>query len=214
MECEDEESLVDVVIEDIAVFDEEIAILDKKSIHKENLESKFEAPRSFPSTGDIYETGGLSLHSESLSEDQDEKHCLLEEHLLMLHLSLEGSPSQEITGNVLKAVTGAQTALRSARNIRQNLIKTLVHNNTTEALFRCFRNLPSSLFSKSDLGLIHGLQVIAKLASKDAKMAVKCRLVGGVKLTHQLIHTHSKNNQLLLPLLIILKFITKNQFYF
>ncbi|RXG59360.1 Cytosolic carboxypeptidase 1 [Armadillidium vulgare] len=95
-------------------------------------------------------------------------------------------------------------------NIRQNLIKSLVHNNTTEALFRCFRNLPSSLFCKSDLGLIHGLQVIAKLASKDAKMAVKCRLVGGVKLTHQLIHTHSKNNQLLLPLLIILKFITKN----
>ncbi|KAL7643784.1 UNVERIFIED_CONTAM: hypothetical protein RMT77_005790 [Armadillidium vulgare] len=288
MECEDEESLVDDVIEDIADFEEEsqlkdyfaksaqcdntnsqnklllkkVAILDKKSVQKENLESKFEAPHSFPSTGDIYESGGVSLHSESLSEDQDEKHSLLEEHLLMLHLSLEGSPSQEVTGNVLKAVTGAQTALRSASkpernlflsvlgsrdsvlinrlvafigisndpvivgavcgliydclapscdgNIRQNLIKSLVHNNTTEALFRCFRNLPSSLFCKSDLGLIHGLQVIAKLASKDAKMAVKCRLVGGVKLTHQLIHTHSKNNQLLLPLLIILKFITKN----
>lgn len=140
MECEDEESLVDDVIEDIADFEEEsqlkdyfaksaqcdntnsqsklilkkVAILDKKSVQKENLESKFEAPHSFPSTGDIYESGGLSLHSESLSEDQDEKHSLLEEHLLMLHLSLEGSPSQEVTGNVLKAVTGAQTALRSA----------------------------------------------------------------------------------------------------
>lgn len=82
--------------------------------------------------------------------------------------------------------------------------------NTAEVIFRTLKMLSADGLGAIEVCTHPAYQVLAKLASKEPKLAVRARLVGGVKLTHQLLQAHSKNSIPLLPLLMVAKYLAKN----
>lgn len=94
--------------------------------------------------------------------------------------------------------------------VRHIIIQVCLGLNTAEVILRTLKTLSSDGLSAIESCTHAAYQVLAKLASKDPILAVKARLVGGVKLTHQLLQTHMKNSIPLLPLLIVTKYLAKN----
>ncbi|XP_068215809.1 cytosolic carboxypeptidase 1-like isoform X2 [Palaemon carinicauda] len=95
-------------------------------------------------------------------------------------------------------------------DIRDMVIQTCLALNTAEVILRTLKSLSADGLTVIEPCIHPAYQVLAKLASKDPKLAVKARLVGGVKLTHQLLQAHMKNNVPLLPLLMVTKYLAKN----
>ncbi|XP_066949748.1 cytosolic carboxypeptidase 1-like isoform X2 [Macrobrachium rosenbergii] len=95
-------------------------------------------------------------------------------------------------------------------DIRDIVIQTCLALNTAEVILRTLKSLSTEGLTVIEPCVHPAYQVLAKLASKDPKLAVKARLVGGVKLTHQLLQAHMKNNVPLLPLLMVTKYLAKN----
>ncbi|KAK3860335.1 hypothetical protein Pcinc_033608 [Petrolisthes cinctipes] len=98
----------------------------------------------------------------------------------------------------------------SKGDVRQILLQQCLSLNTAEIIFRTLKTLAVDGLPTLDPCAHPAYQVIAKLASKDPKLAVKARLVGGVKLTHQLLQAHMKTTVPLLPLLMVTKYLAKN----
>ncbi|XP_042212175.1 uncharacterized protein LOC121859437 isoform X2 [Homarus americanus] len=95
-------------------------------------------------------------------------------------------------------------------DVRHIIIQTCLSLNTAEVILRTLKALSADGLSAIESCTHSAYQVLAKLASKDLRLAVKARLVGGVKLTHQLLQAHMKNSIPLLPLLMVTKYLAKN----
>nr|XP_045581248.1 cytosolic carboxypeptidase 1-like [Procambarus clarkii]XP_045581249.1 cytosolic carboxypeptidase 1-like [Procambarus clarkii]XP_045581250.1 cytosolic carboxypeptidase 1-like [Procambarus clarkii] len=95
-------------------------------------------------------------------------------------------------------------------DVRHNILQTCLSLNTAEVILRALKALSAEGLSAIEPCTHSAYQVLAKLASKDPKMAVRARLVGGVKLTHQLLQAHMKSSVPLLPLLMVTKYLAKN----
>ncbi|XP_037776542.1 cytosolic carboxypeptidase 1-like [Penaeus monodon] len=95
-------------------------------------------------------------------------------------------------------------------DLRNTVIQTCLSLNAAEVILRTLKALAAEGLAAVDPCIHPAYQVLAKLASKDPKLAVKARLVGGVKLTHQLLQAHMKNCVPLLPLLMVTKYLAKN----
>ncbi|ROT85553.1 hypothetical protein C7M84_011899 [Penaeus vannamei] len=95
-------------------------------------------------------------------------------------------------------------------DLRNTVIQTCLSLNAAEVILRTLKALSAEGLAVIDPCIHPAYQVLAKLASKDPKLAVKARLVGGVKLTHQLLQAHMKNCVPLLPLLMVTKYLAKN----
>ncbi|XP_050730928.1 cytosolic carboxypeptidase 1-like isoform X2 [Eriocheir sinensis] len=98
----------------------------------------------------------------------------------------------------------------SHKEQRQGVLQKCLALNTAEVIFRTLKALSTDGLGAIDVCIHPAYQVLAKLASKEPKLAIKARLVGGVKLTHQLLQAHSKNSIPLLPLLMVAKYLAKN----
>ncbi|XP_076065569.1 cytosolic carboxypeptidase 1-like isoform X3 [Oratosquilla oratoria] len=94
--------------------------------------------------------------------------------------------------------------------LRDMLIRKALNLNVAEVIFRTLRSLSGDGLSVLDPCVHSAYGVITKLASKDPKLAIKARLVGGVKLTHQLLRAYASNAVILLPLLMATKYLAKN----
>ncbi|KAG0714549.1 Cytosolic carboxypeptidase 1 [Chionoecetes opilio] len=94
--------------------------------------------------------------------------------------------------------------------LRSEVLQECLALNAAEVIFRTLKALAAEGLGAIDVCVHPAYQVLAKLASKDPKLAVRARLVGGVRLTHQLLQAHSKNSVPLLPLLMLSKHLAKN----
>ncbi|KAK7085141.1 hypothetical protein SK128_000586, partial [Halocaridina rubra] len=122
---------------------------------------------------------------------------------------LEGCSEPSLVAAVCSLLHDALSPINKGE-IRDIVIQTCLALNTAEVIFRTLKALATEGLTVIESCIHPAYQVLAKLASKDPKIAIKARLVGGVKLTHQLLQAHMKNCVPLLPLLMVTKYLAKN----
>ncbi|KAK0084402.1 hypothetical protein PV325_007095 [Microctonus aethiopoides] len=145
----------------------------------------------------------------------------MELFIILLEICKDNAASYSITGILHESISprtakvklkGTKSKHATSKNITRTIIAQLIHFGGTQVFLKLLISSQRADSTMTEILVQEILWMLGQIAQKDQKFPTKVRLLNITKLFHSLLKQHYNDSKLLLPLLLILKSLSKNTF--